>query len=88
MAYPQEIVTEWREKGYIKFVRWNTANDGSVCEVCRKRNYKQFLLSEIDQLLPAHEGCRCWLTPIIDIESIDFEFDDLRAALRSGKDID
>jgi hypothetical protein len=37
-----------------------------VCDVCRARNGKKFLLTEIQNIIPAHEGCRCWLSPIVD----------------------
>ena len=75
-----EIIAEWKKAKTIKYVRWNTCNDELVCDVCRERNGKKFLLSEIENLIPAHKGCRCWIVPIVDIEafgdSLDFIFED------------
>jgi len=61
-----DVIAEWKEAGGIKYVRWCTCNDDYVCGVCRKRANKEFLLSEIENLIPAHEGCRCWIGPIVD----------------------
>jgi hypothetical protein len=75
-----ETIAEWKEDGYIKYVKWHTCNDDYVCDVCRKRAEKEFLLDDIEQLIPAHEGCRCWITPIVDIEALgemlDFTLED------------
>jgi hypothetical protein len=63
-----ETVKEWKETGYIKYVKWHTVNDENVCSVCKHRAGKKFLLSEIENLIPAHENCRCWFTPIVSEE--------------------
>jgi SPP1 gp7 family putative phage head morphogenesis protein len=61
-----ETIAEWEKAKTIRYVRWNTTNDDLVCDLCRVRNGKQFLLSEAENLIPAHLGCRCWLSPIVD----------------------
>ena len=63
-----EAIKEWRESGSIEYVRWATANDSEVCSVCQSRAEKEFLLSEIESLLPAHDGCRCVVMPIVSTE--------------------
>jgi len=75
MSEFSETIAEWKESGYLKFVIWNTCNDDFVCDVCRKRNEKKFLLSEIENLIPAHEGCRCGIGPIVDEEMFGDEID-------------
>ena len=60
----------WKETGYIKYAQWTTCNDDHVCPVCKERAGKKFSLDELENLIPAHEGCRCGLRPIVDIEAI------------------
>ncbi len=62
-----EEVAEWKKSGDVKYVRWRTVNDECVCSVCRKRANKKFLLSEIENLYPAHIGCRCYISPIVEL---------------------
>lgn len=75
MSELSETIAEWKNTGYIKFVKWHTCNDDEVCDVCRERAEKEFLLSEIENLIPAHEGCRCWITPIVDVDLVGDIFD-------------
>jgi len=77
-----EIIAEWKKAKTIKYVRWNTCNDDYVCDVCRERNGKRFLLTEIENLIPAHEGCRCWLSPIVDDDIFEKELE----RILSGED--
>ena len=65
-----KVIAEWKKAGTVKYVIWHTLNDDYVCSVCRKRNGKKFLLSEIEHLIPAHEGCRCWIDPGVDFAEI------------------
>jgi len=69
----------WKDTGYIKEFRWNTANDEKVCVICGPRNYKTYPLEylrpleedeERDIQMPAHPRCRCWATPVIDYDLI------------------
>ena len=70
----------WKEKGYIKSWRWNTANDERVCEICGPREGQIYPLeylapgSTSDVQIPAHPRCRCWATPIVDVDAIEFDF--------------
>lgn len=51
----------FRDNG-VKKVRWVTAEDEKVCEVCRKRNGKIY---PIDKLPPKpHYRCRCTYEPV------------------------
>jgi len=86
----------WKDTGYIKEWRWNTANDERVCKICGERNYKTYPLEYLKPLeegeereiqLPAHPRCRCWATPVIDVESITFDFspEEMERLERSGE---
>ena len=69
-------IQEWKNKGYIKYVKWHTVNDSEVCSLCKERAEKEFLLSKIENIFPAHKGCRCWLTPIVDTELLKNQTED------------
>ena len=58
----------WEESGAVREFRWNTANDERVCPVCGEREYRVFPLSFIEDNMPAHPRCRCWATPIVDVD--------------------
>jgi hypothetical protein len=70
MSQFNKVIAEWKKTGTVKYVIWHTFNDDQVCSVCRRRNGKKFLLSEIEHLIPAHEGCRCWIDPGFDFAKI------------------
>ncbi|QRN82867.1 hypothetical protein JR338_10660 [Chloroflexota bacterium] len=71
-----DLVNEWREGGCIRSVKWHTVNDDFVCDICRSRSEKEFLLDEVESLMSECDNCRCWVTPIVDIQafgdSLDF----------------
>ena len=52
------------KKNGIKRVMWKAESDNKVCEECRERDGKIYLLSEYPG--KAHYNCRCWLIPIKD----------------------
>jgi len=79
MSYPSEVVKEWKKNGTIKYVIWQTVNDEQVCAICRERDNEQFLLDEIESLLPAHEGCRCYIKPVVSYELFAQEIDKILA---------
>lgn len=61
-----DIVTDestlkaYRDAG-VKRVRWVTAGDEKVCEICRERNGK---LYSINAIPPKHRRCRCVFEPV------------------------
>jgi len=79
----KEVVSEahrvnllrWKETGYIKYVTWHTCNDDHVCPVCKERAGKKFSIDEVENLIPAHEGCRCGMRPVIDYSLFEEEED-------------
>lgn len=52
------------EDAGVKKVRWNTQQDGHVCEVCKERDKKIYPIGKIPQ--KPHWGCRCWLTAVVE----------------------
>jgi len=68
----------WEESGYIASFRWNTAEDELVCKICgRPDGYagKEFPLSELSNMMPAHPNCRCWATPIVNVDMFEQEIE-------------
>jgi SPP1 gp7 family putative phage head morphogenesis protein len=58
----------WEKSGYLSPFRWNTANDERVCPICGERENKVFPLSFLRDNMPAHPRCRCWASPIVDLD--------------------
>lgn len=50
------VIQAMTDKGVTK-VRWNTQQDGRVCETCRKRHGRIY---PIDNLPVKHPNCRCY----------------------------
>ncbi len=70
-AFAQGNLKAWQESGAIEKKRWRTNNDSLVCEICAPLNGKVVELNvEFAKGLaspPAHPGCRCWVTPVVEI---------------------
>ena len=75
----QQYKKEFESQGVVSEFKWQTVNDDFVCEVCRKRNDKTFPLADLEKLYPAHEGCRCYLLPIVDMDLIATQFEAINA---------
>lgn len=73
----QDLLTEWKESGTVKFVRWNTVNDEFVCEICKSKDGKEFFLKEIESLYPGCDDCRCWISPIVDIDLFEQQINEI-----------
>jgi len=57
----------WNEIGInIKKVEWRTATDNRVCDLCHALEGKEFLLDDIENMIPLHPECRCHFLPIIE----------------------
>jgi SPP1 gp7 family putative phage head morphogenesis protein len=65
IAYQQSGVTHWR---------WRTNRDALTCKVCAPLNNQVFAIGEVIGNFrgtpftepPAHPGCRCWMTPVVN----------------------
>ncbi len=56
-----------QQRGNIKIVKWHTANDDQVCEVCLKRDGEEYPVDDMHEVMPAHEGCRCEFKPVFNL---------------------
>ena len=50
----------------IVAMQWNTQEDERVCETCGPLDGQIFTIEKIKEMMPAHYGCRCFATPVID----------------------
>lgn len=65
IAYQQSGVNHWR---------WRTNRDALTCKVCGPLNNQVFAIGEVIGNFrgtsftepPAHPGCRCWMTPVVN----------------------
>lgn len=82
-AYAVGNQAAWRRSGIIKEMRWRTANDERVCNVCWPLNgivvgiegdFSSALPDDQERargtfmLPPAHVRCRCIITPYVRVE--------------------
>lgn len=75
-AYASGNLETWKASGAIEQKRWRTNNDHVVCDQCEPLNGKvvgigeQFETDNGERLdaPPAHPGCRCWITPVVEVE--------------------
>ena len=47
----------------VKYVRWHTMKDASVCSDCKARDGKLYPITS-RKLHPLHYNCRCWWIPV------------------------
>lgn len=75
-SYAEGNLATWKESGAIEKKRWRTNNDSKVCEICAPLNGKVIGLDESfgEDVFgeemdgpPAHPGCRCWVTPVVEV---------------------
>lgn len=72
----------FKESGYIKQWNWMTAQDELVCPVCRAGfENSPYPISVLHEKLPAHVNCRCWSQPIIDLDAINQQREELWAGV-------
>jgi len=67
----------WESTGVVEEFRWMTAVDERVCDICGPRHNQTFPLSQLDILIPAHPRCRCWGQPVVSIEALGRELDEI-----------
>jgi len=69
-AFAQGNIAAWRASGVVDGIRWRTAEDDIVCDICSG------LAEQTDTLdgdfdgqgpPPAHVNCRCWLVPVVNV---------------------
>ena len=60
----------WTSTGFVSKVQWRTAQDERVCPICGPKAGQLYDVSDAGNRPPAHIRCRCWLQPVVDIESV------------------
>ena len=56
----QSTLKAFQDSG-VRYVKWNTMNDGRECSACKERDGKIYPIRSIPS--KPHPGCRCWYTP-------------------------
>jgi SPP1 gp7 family putative phage head morphogenesis protein len=58
----------------ITMFRWMTYGDNNVCEICIPNHGREFPVSQLSSLIPAHPNCRCWDEPVVEdmTEPVDY----------------
>ena len=56
----QSTLKAFQDSG-VRYVKWNTMNDGRECSTCKERDGKIYPIRSIPP--KPHPGCRCWYTP-------------------------
>jgi len=60
----------WESTGFVSRARWNTSKDDRVCPICGPRDGEHLDPRDSNVLPPAHVRCRCWLTPVVDVDAV------------------
>ncbi|RMG79988.1 MAG: phage portal protein [Chloroflexi bacterium] len=71
-TYADAVVSDWSRHG-VRYIRWRTANDERVCPICVSLNNKVGGITtgirgddDVLYTIPAHVGCRCFYSPVIN----------------------
>jgi len=59
----------WSSTGFVSQMTYRTAVDDRVCPICSPLEGKEMQLHD-NEAPPRHPRCRCWLTPILDVEAV------------------
>lgn len=59
----------WMSTGFVNKVQWQTSQDERVCPICGPRAGRLYDINGGDKP-PAHVRCRCWVTPVVDVDAI------------------
>jgi SPP1 gp7 family putative phage head morphogenesis protein len=71
----------FEESGVVDEFTWMTVQDELVCEICDANDGKQFPLQNMDSMIPAHVNCRCWGQPVVNMDKIEQQFEDINNGL-------
>lgn len=69
-VYAEGNLLAWRSSGVVEGVRWMTAEDDDVCEICgpidgQVADLERLNFPSAEGAPPAHPRCRCWLQPVV-----------------------
>jgi SPP1 gp7 family putative phage head morphogenesis protein len=63
--YAEGNIAAWRESDVVKGYKVRTANDDSVCPICKPLNGVEFPLEDTEHRPSLHSRCRCGVTPVV-----------------------
>lgn len=68
-AYAEGNRISWKESGVVDGVKWRTAVDDRVCDICSPLHEKAGTLDEGVEgyTPPAHVNCRCSIIPVVNV---------------------
>lgn len=67
----------WEGTDFVNQVRWNTARDELVCEICGPLDGTHIGIGDMDAMPPAHINCRCWISPVVDEKAFQDKLDEI-----------
>lgn len=67
----------WKSTGFVEQVRFNTSADDKVCPYCSPLNGEVFDVDDYGHKPPIHVGCRCWNTPVVDLDLVNRQLDEV-----------
>lgn len=69
-ARNEAMLSAYRKRGGIFFVRWIAIKDERLCPICSAGMDKIYRIEEAYALIPAHPYCRCEWFPITKLEEV------------------
>jgi SPP1 gp7 family putative phage head morphogenesis protein len=71
----------FEESGVVDEFIWMTVEDGDVCTVCDGHRDHRYPLADMDSMIPEHVNCRCWGQPVVNMDKIEQQFEDINNGL-------
>lgn len=69
----------WKSTGFVNQVRFNTSADDRVCPYCGPLDGQEFDVDDYGHKPPIHVNCRCWNTPVVDLDAVNRQLDEALA---------
>ena len=66
----------WKSTGFVEQVKFNTVVDDLVCPFCSPLNGETFDADDYGHLPPIHVGCRCYVTPVVNLDLVNQQLDE------------
>jgi len=67
----------WESTGFVNEMVWQTSEDDRVCPICSPLAGTHVGIGDKDAIPPAHIRCRCWLKPIVSVEAVGRQLDEV-----------
>lgn len=67
----------WQASGLVSEVRFNTAEDDRVCEICSPLDGEIFDVDDYGHKPPLHINCRCWNSPVLSESAFSERLDEV-----------